>query len=339
MSQDIEDFITALPKVELHLHLVGSASLPTVLELARRHPEHGVPTNEADLRKLYQYKDFQQFASVYAAINSLVRSPEDIVTLVCATARELAAQNVRYVELTVTPYAHLLTGIPVRETTAALDAAAREAKNAYDIGISYIFDIWGDRGEPSAKVTLDAALTHPAERLVGFGLAGSEQGRAPHREVFKEAFRTAISAGLHSVPHAGEMSGPETIWTVIEDLHAERIGHGIACLADPKLVDYLRTHQIPLEVCPTSNVCTGQVTDFAAHPIRRLQEEGLYVTLNSDDPPMFGTTLTDEYRKLATVLGYTKAELAGLAMNGVRASFLPDAEKTQLCKEIDALLV
>ena len=148
-------------------------------------------------------------------------------------------------------------------------------------------------------------------------------------------FAAAIAAGLHSVPHAGEMSGPETIWEALNGLQAERIGHGISCLADPALVAYLRETQIPLEVCPTSNVCTRQVPDLAAHPLPQLLDEGLFVTLNSDDPPMFGTSLTQEYRQAAAVLGLSRDQLASLARNGARASFLDREGKQALLDEIE----
>jgi adenosine deaminase len=155
--------------------------------------------------------------------------------------------------------------------------------------------------------------------------------------VFRSVFASAIAAGLHSVPHAGEMSGPATIWEALTGLRAERIGHGISCLDDPALVARLRETQVPLEVCPTSNVCTRQVPELAAHPLPRLLAEGLFVTLNSDDPPMFGTTLTEEYRRAASVLGLTREQLAGLAANAVRASFLDDAAKQALIAEIESV--
>lgn len=208
--ETIDAFIDRLPKVELHLHLVGSASVPTVLELARRHPGgSGVPVSAAELAAFY---------------------------------------------------------------------------------------------------------------------------------AFRAVFGAAIAAGLHSVPHAGEMSGPATIWEALDGLRAERIGHGISCLDDPALVARLRESQVPLEVCPTSNVCTRQVPGLAAHPLPRLLAEGLFVTLNSDDPPMFGTTLTEEYRRAAPVLGLGRSELAGLAANGVRASFLDADAKRELLAEIDAVV-
>jgi len=336
--ESIDAFIDRLPKVELHLHLVGSASVPTVLELARRHPEvSAVPSSAADLAAFYEFRDFPHFAEVYGAVSALVREPADVADLVLGAARDLAGQNVRYAELTVTPYTFTASGMPAADLTEALDIAARSAAADHGVRIAYIFDIAGELGEAAASGTLEHALSRPPEALTGFGLAGIEQARPAHGEAFRSVFATAIAAGLHSVPHAGEMSGPETITEALDGLRAERIGHGISCLADPGLVARLRESQIPLEVCPTSNVCTRQVQGLAAHPLPRLLAEGLFVTLNSDDPPMFGTTLTEEYRRAATVLGLSAAQLAGLAANGVRASFLDSGAKQALLAEISAV--
>ena len=344
----VDSFVDELPKVELHLHLVGSASVPTVLELARRHPAgngippgsgvppgSGIPRTEPELRAFFEFRDFPHFAEVYGAVSALVREPADVAALVTGAARDLAGQNVRYAELTVTPYTFTSAGMPVRELTSALDIAAGVAGREHGVRIGYIFDIASEYGAEAARVTLDHALSCPPEALTGFGLAGIEQARPVHQDVFREVFAAAIAAGLHSVPHAGEMSGPETIWEAVNGLRAERIGHGISCLADPSLVAYLRETQIPLEVCPTSNVCTRQVPDLAAHPLPRLLADGLFVTLNSDDPPMFGTTLTQEYRRAASVLGLSRDQLADLARNSVRASFLDAAAKQALIDEID----
>ncbi|WP_242614466.1 adenosine deaminase [Actinomadura roseirufa] len=335
----IEAFIDALPKAELHVHLVGSASVPTVLELAHRHPDGPVPLDERELRAFYEFRDFPHFAEVYESVSSLVRTPEDVGTLALGTARDLAAQNVRYVELTVTPYTHQRAGMPMPAITEALDAAVREARDRYGIRVAYIFDIPGEFGAEGARGTLEHALAHPPQALVGFGLGGIEQCRPPHRDAFREAFAAARAAGLRSLPHAGEMSGPETIWEAVDGLGAERIGHGLSCLDDPRLVAHLRETQLPLEVCPTSNVCTGQVPALADHPMPRMLAEGLFVTLNSDDPPMFDTTLTGEYRVAANVFGLDRAALAGLARNAVAASCLDEPGRREIIAEIDALPV
>ncbi|MDH2430266.1 adenosine deaminase [Sphaerisporangium sp. TRM90804] len=335
-TTSIDTFITALPKAELHLHLVGSASVPTVLELSRRHPGGPVPVTEEEMRAFYVFRDFPHFAEIYEGVNALVRDPEDIATLVLGAVRDLAPQNVRYIELTVTAYSHHRMGMPMRAVTEALDVAARQAAEQ-GVRVAYVFDIPGEYGVEGARATLDHALSEPPEALVGFGLAGIEQHRPPHRDAFRDAFRAARAAGLHSVPHAGEMTGPETIWEVIEGLGAERIGHGTSCVADPKLLAHLRETQIPIEVCPTSNVRTGQVADLAAHPLPRMLAEGLYVTINSDDPPMFATTLNGEYGVVARTFGLGARELADLSRNAVRASFMDEAGKRAILAEIDAV--
>ncbi len=337
MTTPTDAFIDALPKVELHVHLVGSASVATVLELARRHPGGPVPTTEEELRAFYAFRDFPHFAQVYGAVNALVREPEDVATLVLGLARDLSSQGARYAELQVTPYAHSIVGMPMREVTEALDLAARRSATDHGVEMAYIFDIPGEFGEEAAKITVMHALEEPPAALVGFGLGGIEQSRPRYRDAYRDAFAAARAAGLHSVPHGGEMTGPESVWEVIEGLGAERIGHGISCLQDPRLVAYLRERQLPLDVCPTSNVCTGQVARIEDHPLPRLLEEGLFVTLNSDDPPMFATTLAGEYRVAARVFGLGEPELARLARNGVHASFLAPERKQALLAEIDAL--
>ena len=171
--ESVEAFIDRLPKIELHLHLVGSASVPTVLELARRHPDGGVPQSAAELAARYEFRDFPHFADVYAAVSGLVREPADVAELVIGAARDLAGQNVSYAELTVTPYTFTAFGMAVADLTEALDIAARSALSEHGVRIAYIFDIAGELGAPAAYATLEHALSCPPEALTGFGLAGS----------------------------------------------------------------------------------------------------------------------------------------------------------------------
>ena len=213
-----------------------------------------VPRTEPELRAFFEFRDFPHFAEVYAAVSALVRELADVAALATGAARDLAGQNVRYAELTVTPYTFTSAGMPARELTSALDIAAGVAGCDHGVRIGYIFDVASEYGTEAARATLDHALSCPPQALTGFGLAGIEQARPAYRDVFRSVFASAIAAGLHSVPHAGEMSGPETIWEAVNGLRADRIGLGISCLADPSLVAYLRETQIPLEVCrrPTS---------------------------------------------------------------------------------------
>lgn len=334
----IEEFAARLPKVELHVHLIGSAPLETVLRLARRHPGSGVPRTAEELRRFYEFRDFPHFIDVYRAVNGLLTEPEDIADLVRGVARDLGAQNVRYVEQQFSPYAFRRSGMPAAAVTEALDVGARDALASHGVRIGYIFDFPGQTAGEDAVPTLAHALEHPPEALIGFGIGGIEAGRAPHRDVIRDVFAAAAAAGLHCVPHAGETTGPETVWEAIEFLHAERIGHGIRSMDDPRLVAYLRERQLPVDVSPTSNVRTRCVPSLAAHPLPAMLAAGLFVTVNSDDPPMFGTTLTGEYAVAAAELGMSAAELAGLAANAVRASFLDAASADALLAEIAGVL-
>ena len=328
-------FIEGLPKAELHVHHVGSASPGTVAELAARYEgDTPVPADPALLADYFTFTDFGHFIEVYLAVVDLLRTPEDLWTLTYDVARDLTAQNVRYVELTCTPYTSIAVGISAEAYCEALEDARRKAEADFGIAMRWIFDIPGESGVPSADITLDTALRLRPDGLVGFGLGGPEVG-VP-RPQFAPHFQQAIAAGLHSVPHAGESTGPESIWDSINHLGAERIGHGIAAAQDPALMAYLAEHNITLEVSPTSNVRTRSVASIEEHPLPTLVAAGVPVTINSDDPPMFGTTLNAEYAIGQDLLELDDAGVAELSRSAVRASFADDAVKRDLLAEIDA---
>jgi aminodeoxyfutalosine deaminase len=330
-------FVSALPKVELHVHLVGSASVETVLSLARRHPEAGVPATEEGLREFYVFSDFAHFLDVYRVVSGLLRTPEDIAELVRGIGRDLAAQNVRYVELQVSPYPFQGSGMSDAVISEALSVGARDVLALHRVRIGYIVDFPGHYAEQHAWRALRFALDNPPDGLVGFGVGGDEARRAPYIGVIRDVFESAHFAGLRCVPHAGETTGADTVWEAIKFLRAERIGHGIRSLEDPALVSYLAERQLPVEVSPTSNVRTRCIPSISEHPLREMILSGLFVTLNSDDPPMFGTSLSNEYLVAGRDLGFSPAELAGLAANGVRASFLDEPTKEALLAEIAAV--
>jgi aminodeoxyfutalosine deaminase len=294
-----------------------------------------VPSDPAALADFFAFRDFGHFIEVYLAVVDLIRTPQDIRLLTYEIAREMAgAQSLRYAELTCTPYTSVLRGIPIEAYSEALEDARAAALRDFGLRLQWIYDIPGESGIPAADATLDYALNHPTDGLVAFGLGGPEVG-VP-RPQFQPHFDAARAAGLHSVPHAGETTGPQTVWDALNLLGAERIGHGTSSSQDPELLAYLAATGVPLEVCPSSNIATRAVGRLEDHPITAFRDAGVVVTVNSDDPPMFGTTLNREYEIAADLLGLDEAGLRDLATTAVRASFADDAFKNELCAEIEA---
>ncbi|GAB2627106.1 adenosine deaminase [Streptomyces capparidis] len=328
------EFIAGLPKAELHVHHVGSASPRIVAELAARHPGAPVPADPRALAEYFTFRDFAHFIEVYLTVVDLIRDAEDVRLLTYEVARDMARQNIRYAELTVTPFSSVRRGIPDREFCDAIEDARKAAEAEFGVVLRWCFDIPGEAGLEAAEVTTRIATGLQPDGLVSFGLGGPEIG-VP-RPQFAPYFERARAIGLRSAPHAGETTGPGTIWDALRHLGAERIGHGTSAVQDPALVDHLGEHRIPLEVCPTSNIATRAVASLEEHPIRRMAEAGLLVTVNSDDPPMFGTDLNSEYAIAARLLGLDEAGVARLAKNAVEASFLDPAGKAALTAEIDA---
>jgi aminodeoxyfutalosine deaminase len=322
------DFVRQMPKVELHVHLEGSIQPATLLTLAERN---GVALPAADvegLRVFYRFTDFDHFIRVYFAISSCLRTLDDFDLIAYEFGAEMARQNIRYAEVTFTPHTNVAnTGLPFEDILAALNRGRIRAEKEWGVQFRWVLDIV--RNNPSTRhqvAAWAAGATH--DGVVGFGLGGTEKGYPA--EWFADAYAVARAAGLHSVPHAGEICGPESVWSAIRTLGAERIGHGVRSVEDGALVDYLRQHQIPLEVCPTSNLRLGVYPSMQEHPIRWLWDQGVYVTVNSDDPPMFGTDLTGEYLALVEHAGFDAADLERLSLNALEASFLPDAAKAAL---------
>lgn len=324
----LNDFIRAMPKIELHVHLEGSIQPDTLFKLAQRNNVSLPVDTVADLRQWYTFTDFSHFIEVYFAICACICTADDIELIAREFLRGQAAQQIRYSEVIFTPYTHYSTNrqIPFPDQLAALSRAREWAAAELGTGVGWVPDISRDVRPIEHSLTVaDWAISGQAQGVVGFGVGGPEVGHPP--ELFQAAFDRARAAGLASLPHAGETVGPESIWGALNALQAYRIGHGVRCLEDPSLVDLLRERQIPLDVSPTSNVCLGVVPGLAEHPLPRLLAEGLYVTINSDDPPMFNTTLTDEYIRIADTFGFGVDVIEQLVLNAVRASLLPQAER------------
>lgn len=300
-----------MPKVELHVHLVGAI---TVDDEAQR------------------FESFGDFAAAYGRRHRRVRTGADVATAVAQLAERLAACRVAYAEVTVTPVPHLRTGIDPDELAEALDAGRRRAASEHGVRIAWVFDISGDDGERAGQATVEWVRRYAPDGTVGFGLGGPEAGVPRAR--FREAFEQATAAGLRSAPHAGESAGPEHVWSALRDLRAKRIGHGIQSVRDPALLEHLAAEGVALEVCPTSNVCTGVVASLAEHPLPALLAAGVPVTLATDNPAIFGTDLNDEYVLAHEALGLCPSALVELAAAGIEAAFCDPDLKAQLRSEL-----
>lgn len=249
----------------------------------------------------------------------------------------MARQHIHYAEVTFTPFTHLWQdkGLTPDDIIAGLEAGRQRAQTEFGVAIAWVIDIPrnlsfrdGVYTGAASDPTVEMALAWRDRGVVALGLGGNEVGAPP--EPFAHAFAAARAGGLHSAPHAGETVGPESVWGSLRALGAERIGHGVRSSEDPALVAHLIEQQIPLEINPTSNLCLGVYADYAAHPLRRLWDLGAYVTVNSDDPPLFNTTLNQEYGVLIDQFGFGPAELEQISLNALRASFLPPARKAAL---------
>lgn len=328
------EFIRCMPKVELHVHLEGSIRAETLLSLARRN-DVALPVNTvAGLQKWYHFSDFAHFVEIYFAICDCIRTPEDFEFMVDEFLEHQFEQNIKYSEVIFTPYTHR-EHVTFDEQLAAINRARKKAEKSLGVSMGLVPDISRHmRPVEASFLVADWAAQNMGNGIIALGLGGPEIGNPP--ELFQEAFERIRAAGLPSLPHAGETEGPGSIWGAIHALSAVRIGHGVRCLEDPDLVAFLREKQIPLDVSPTSNVCLGVVPTLADHPLPRLLQEGLFVTINSDDPPMFGTTLTDEYLRIAETFDFDATQIKQFVMNGVQASLLPADKKQALEEEFRA---
>jgi adenosine deaminase len=341
--------LVAMPKVELHVHLEGAIQPETLLELARRHHrmEQLPGRNIEALRRWFHFTDFPHFIEIYTTISDLLRTPDDFAFVITKFGAELARQNVRYAEVTFTPYTHthlLDKGLTIEDIFDGLDRGRTSVQNQYGVEIAWIFDVARNdsfRKSPSgrydpapADITLDYALAGRKHGVIGFGLGGNETGAPPGP--FAHAFERAVASGLISVPHAGEIQGPASVWGALHSLGAQRIGHGIRAIEDPLLLAYLRQHQIPLEVNITSNLCLHVYNRLGHHPFPHLDRMGIMVTINSDDPPLFNTDVTHEYTILINEFGYSLADVMRVARNAYVAAAMPEPMRVRLLAEFDA---
>jgi len=327
------DFIRSLPKAELHLHLEGTVDPPTLSELSRRHPtplstENNRYTNIADsgrvfteeeARELYNYTNFTGFLLAFKAVTERLRTADDFELVTWRMMQKLREQNVRHAEVYVSVGVVHWRGGDFLPLFEGLERGRERGERDFGVSVSWIFDAVRHFGVDEAERVVEEAIRLKDRNVVGIGLGGDER-RAPP-EQFRDVYALARDAGLRLTVHAGETVGPESIWGALRELKADRIGHGLHAVEDPVLVRYLAEHQVPVEVCISSNVLTGCCTSLDRHPVRKLFDAGVLITLNTDDPEMFHTTLNQEYQIAQQVCGFSDDELRQVAENSFRAAF------------------
>lgn len=329
----LESFIRDMPKVELHVHLEGSIEPSTLIRLAKKN-NIKLPTDSVkELRNWYKFTDFMHFAEIYMKISSCIRNSEDIELITKEFLTNQSLQNIVHSEVTYTPSLHFEDyGIPYDDQLAAINRARKWGEKKLGLTMALVIDIPRNISTNRGLQVAEWAVSRLGHGVDALGLGGPEVGNPP--EKFATAFELAKKAGLPRVPHAGETVGPESIWGSLNDLGAQRIGHGVRCLEDPELVKKMRDSQIPLEVCPTSNVCLNVCANLEEHPLPLLLNEGLFVTINSDDPPMFNTTLTNEFLSTAKLFNFTPERLQQFTMDALGVSLLQIEKKALVRKRV-----
>ena len=323
-------FIRQLPKAELHLHLEGAVESATLLEL-RKH--HGESATLAETEALYRYTDFPSFLMAFKEVSAHLRGPDDYELVTYRLMQRLKEENVLHAEVYVAVGVCLYRKQDFAAIFEGLERGRARGAREFGVSLLWIFDATRHFGVEEAQKVFELAVRYQDRHVVGVGIGGDEI-KAP-AELFRGVYTYAADHGLHLTAHAGETGPAESIWGAL-NLHAERIGHGFSASQDPDLVEELAYRQIPVEICITSNLRTGVCKSAAEHPVKSYFDQGLMVTLNTDDPALFGTSLAREYQLAQQTLGFTDEHLRELARNSFEASFLPADKKLELLGLFDA---
>lgn len=342
-----KSFIQSVPKAELHLHLEGSVDPATLVEMSRRY-HTPLPTEnnrydvtgsgdvltEDDVRRLYSYKDFDGFLMAFKSVTERLRAPEDYELVTYRLMQKLRQQNVMHAEVYVSIGVIRWRGQPVEPLFEGMERGRERGQRDFGVSLLWIFDAVRHFGPEAAAEVFDLAARLRDRNVVGIGIGGDE-ARGP-AEKFRDLYKKAAENGLRLTAHAGETTGPESVWGAL-NIGAERIGHGLAAAQDPELLEVMAEKQVPVEICISSNVRTGACAELPEHPVRKFFDQGLMVTLNTDDPAMFQTSLTKEYELAQQEFGFSNEHLRELARNSFEASFLPVEKKLRFLQKIDFL--
>jgi len=331
-KEKYKNFLKALPKIELHLHLEGAIPLETLWALIKKYGGHKeLGNNIENLNKRFVFKDFPHFIDTWIWKNQFLKEYEDFEFITHGVAQDLLGQNIRYAELFFTPGDHTEKGLDLQRI---VESVAKGIKStAHEIELKLIYDLCRDSGPDKGMEQLEKIKELKDYGIIGIGIGGSEQLYPP--EPFKEVYEKARSYGFRTTAHAGEAAGVDSVWGALKQLKTDRIGHGTRSCEDPALIAYLKDAQVPIEICPLSNVRTGVVNSIAEHPVKSYFEGGLNVCINTDDPKMFNNSLEQEYRCLIDELGFTLSDIKQLLYNAVDSAWCDDGKKWQLKAEID----
>jgi adenosine deaminase len=329
-----QQYFEKMPKVELHLHLDGAFTLDFLFKLIHKYGGDQKIGSIPDLQNWFTFRDFSHFIELWFWKNQFFREPIDFEESVYQTLQELSRQNIVYVEAFFSPWDYKNTSVNPTNIVLANLKAIRRAENDFNIKCRLIADITRDHGHQHAFERLNMLTPLLGEELIGIGLGGSEQKFPAYP--FKNVFIEAKKRGFHCVAHAGEAVGPKSVWSVITDLGVERIGHGIRSVEDSELVEYLQIEQIPLEVCIVSNIKTGIYSKYTDNPFLELYSKGLMLTVNSDDPTMFGSTLANEYSILYNELNLSLSDISVIQNNSIDSSFATKDEKNYIKNKMNS---
>ena len=314
-----------IPKLELHLHLEGAIPHDTLWQLIQKYGGDPTVPDQGALERKFQYPDFPGFIQTWLWKNTFLREYEDFALVAEAVAHNLAEQNILYAEVFFSPGDFARFGLGAQRIAEAVRSGLAKERR---VEVTLIADLIRDFPPENAARTLAELAEVRSMGIVGVGLGGSEQEFPP--EPFERVYEDARKMGFRTTAHAGEAAGSESIWGALRSLRAERIGHATRAEEDVALLDYLAEHRIPLELCPVSNVRTGVVRKLEDHPVRRYFNRGLLVTINTDDPGMFGNSLAGEYQLLEERLGFSREEVRRLVLNALEASWLAEADRERL---------
>jgi adenine deaminase len=332
---EIETLIKRLPKCELHIHIEGSLEPELMFALAKRNNVKLPYGSVEAVRRAYQFGNLQDFLDVYYQGMSVLVTEQDFYDLAWAYLKRARADNVRHVEMFFDPQGHTVRGVPFATAIGGLHRAIADARRELGVDASLIMCFLRHLDEADAEKTLDVALGF-RDQIAGVGLDSSETGHPPSK--FKRVFRRARDAGLFLTAHAGEEGPPSYVWEALDVLGVKRIDHGNRSLEDDSLVARLAGERMALTVCPLSNLRLRVIDELIHHPLRRMMDKGLVVTVNSDDPAYFGGYVGDNFRAVAGALSLTREEIVAIARNSVQASLMPAAEKLSLLAEVDRVL-